>query len=47
MKKATIIEDRFEDMRINLIIYGDKVRIALFSDPIWTEKVNWEALEMV
>lgn len=42
MKKATIIEDRFEDMRINLIIYGNKVRIALFSDPIWKEKVNWE-----
>lgn len=42
MKKATIIEDRFEGMRINLIIYGDKVRIALFSDPIWKEKVNWE-----
>ena len=41
MKKATIIEDRFEDMRINLIIYGDKVRIALFSDLIWKEKVNW------
>ena len=42
MEKATIIEDRFEDMRINLIIYGNKVRIALFSDPIWREKVNWE-----
>ena len=42
MKKAIIIEDRFEDMRINLIIYGNKVRIALFSDPIWREKVNWE-----
>ena len=41
MKKATIIEDRFEDMRINLIIYGDKVRIALFSDLICKEKVNW------
>ena len=41
MEKATIIEDRFEDMRINLIIYGNKVRIALFSDPIWREKVNW------
>ena len=42
MKKAIIIEDRFKCMRINLIIYENKVRIALFSDPIWREKVNWE-----
>ena len=41
MKKAIIIEDRFEDMKINLIIYGNKVRIALFSDLICKEKVNW------
>lgn len=41
MKKATIIEDRFEDMRINFIIYGDKVRIALFGESIWKEKINW------
>ena len=41
MKKATIIEDRFEDMRINLIIYGDKVSVALYNDLICGGKLNW------
>lgn len=42
MKNLTIINDRFEDFRIEFLNYGNKVKIALFSDHIAKDKINWE-----
>lgn len=41
MKKATIIEDRFEDYKIEFIVYDNRMRVALFCPTNLKEKVNW------